>query len=277
MKNFEEIGKALVCFHIGRGGRFYNPGHKSYNPYVKCFSDLTNQDWLFLNNEDEEGNTLEDENWTLTDCSGNVLLEGRDEIEAETGTLSRDGEYDADVVKRLEDCDESELELVYKNGFHHTLMPEDLLAYCCWRMDWKMIDTVDYDGEASCIVRFTDGTSGTISFTVEQTVSDTIDDFFTENNIDEKSREKYRSNIETEYEDLFKRFTLYCVDVANRVWECTDHEHGIVCRFRWHQFNEIQQIQMQDDTLTDPMALAKALREMGDWLAENHKDVIFNE
>lgn len=274
--NFEEIGKALVCFHIGRGGHFHNPGHKSYNPWVKSFGDLVNQDWLFLNNEDEEGNPLDDDDWTLTDCSGNVMLEGRDEIEAETGTLSKDGEYDTDIVQRLEDCDQDEIELVYKEGTHHTLMDADLLAYCCWRMDWKMIDKVDYDGKTSCTVNFTDGTSGTITFTKDQDIHDTIDDFFTENDIDDKSREKWFDDIEAQYDDCLDRFTLYRSSEDPSWWVCTDQENGIVCRFKWHQFNETQKMTFLEDVeQPDAMAIARLMREMGDWLGEHHQDKIF--
>ena len=67
----------------------------------------------------------------------------------------------------------------------------------------------------------------------------------------------------------------YSLDLP-QVWECTDQENGIVCRFRWHQFNETQQVKVADgQTEPDAMAMAKAMREMGDWLAENHKDVVF--
>lgn len=274
--NFEEIGKALVCFHIGRGGHFHNPGHKSYNPWVKSFGDLVNQDWLFINNEDEEGNELDDDDWTLTDCSGNVLIEGRDEIEAETGTLSRDGEYDTDIVQRLEDCDDDEIELVYEEGTHHSLMDDDLLAYCCWRLDKKMIDTVDFDAPRACTVNFTDGTNGTITFTEGQDINDTIDDFFVENDIDDKSRDKWFDKIECEYDDCLERFTLYRDDNDLRDgWKCTDQENGIVCRFKIHRFNETQQFEFNTDVDPDAAVIAKALREMGDWLSANHKEIVF--
>lgn len=200
--NYNEIGKSLVCFHIGRGGRFHNPGHKTYNPWIKSFSEIVNQDWLFVNNEDEDGNAYDDDDWTLTDCSGNVLLKGRDKIEAETGILSRDGEYDTDIVQRLEDCDDDEIELVYKEGFHHSLVKEDLLSYCCWRLDKKMIDSVDFNEKTSCVVNFTDGSSDTITFTKDNDIYDTIDDFFTDNDIDDISRDKWFDKIEQEYNDI---------------------------------------------------------------------------
>lgn len=274
--DFEKTGKALVCFHIGRGGHFHNPGHKSYNPWVKSFEELVNQDCLFLNNEDEEGNELDDDEWTLTDCCGRVLLEGRDEIEAETGSLSRDGEYDTDIVQRLEDCDDEEIELVYKEGTHHTLMDDELLAYCCWRLDMKMIDTVDFGKLRSCTVNFTDGTNGIITFTECQTISDTIDDFFIENDIDEKSRDKWFADIECEYNDCLDRFTLCRDDNDLREgWKCTDQENGIVCRFKVRQFNETQQFEFNSDVEPDAAGIAKALREMGDWLSENHKELLF--
>lgn len=275
MRNFNEIGKSTVCFHIGRGGRFWNPGHKTYNSYVKSFGELVNQDWVFVNNEDENGNTLDDEDWTLTDCNGNVLLEGRKEICSETGTLPKDGLYDSDIVKRLEDCDEEEIELVYNEGFHHTLTNEDLLAYCCWRMDKKMIDSVDFNGRTSCNVKFMDGTSDTITFAKDSDIYETIDDFFTDNDIDEKSREKWFDEIELRYNDCFERFIIYrdSEDLRDG-WVCTDRENGITCRFKAHKFNETQNITM-DNEIADVMFVARLMREMGDWLGENHREIVF--
>lgn len=281
-KNFEEIGKALVAFHVGRASwasrpeTSYENDVESFKMLVeRCYNDYYGAGKFWLKNTTEDDELMEDKDWTLTDCNGNVCLEGRDEIEAMTGTLEIDGDYDTWYVQRLEDCSEDELKLIYEDGYHHTLSDEDLLAYCCYGLDKKMIDSVDY-GKEACTVHFTDGTNGTIEFKRDEDICDTIDDFFSENDIDDKSREKFFDDIEAEYEDLFKRFTLYRTANDPQVWECTDKDNGIVCRFRWHQFNETQQVKVTDEqSEPDAMAMARAMREMGDWLAENHKDVVF--
>ena len=62
-------------------------------------------------------------------------------------------------------------------------------------------------------------------------------------------------------------------------WVCTDTEHNIVCRFQAHNFNDSQEFTLLDgDTFaTKEQAIAHAtyLREMADWLRENHYDKIF--
>ncbi len=100
-----------VCFHIGRGGRFYNAGHKSFNPNVEKLSDCFTEN-SFLYDQDENGNAIPDSEWRLCNGNGTVLLEGRDAIESETGCLDWDGEYDTDIVKPLNECDEKECQLL---------------------------------------------------------------------------------------------------------------------------------------------------------------------
>ena len=106
-----------VCFHVGRGGYHHNPGYKTYNPYVHSIQDLSV--YGFLHCEDEDGNPLPDDEWTLTDQAGNIILEGRKEIESPVGVLEWDGIYDTDIVRYLEDCTKEEMELVmeaYRNN-----------------------------------------------------------------------------------------------------------------------------------------------------------------
>ena len=52
-------------------------------------------------------------------------------------------------------------------------------------------------------------------------------------------------------------------------WKCTDQENGIVCHFKIHRFNETQQFEFNTDVDPDAAVIAKALREMGDWLSAN--------
>ena len=115
----------IVCFHVGRGGYHNNPGYKSFNPYVHSIQDLFEDG--FLNCEDEDGNELPDEEWTLTDQGGNIILEGRQEIESPVGILEWDTIYDTDIVKYIEDCTKEEIELIMEAYRYHEIEDENLM------------------------------------------------------------------------------------------------------------------------------------------------------
>ena len=101
----------IVAFHIGRGGRFHNPGHKTFNPHIQKLSDCFSESCIVLS-EDKDGNALPDDQWQLIDGGSNVILEGRANIESTTGVLDWDGQYDTDIVQYLSDCDENEIQLI---------------------------------------------------------------------------------------------------------------------------------------------------------------------
>ena len=118
----------IVCFHVGIGGYHNNPGYKTYNPNVKTIQDIYNSvDNCFINCEDEDGNTLPDDEWTLTDQGGNIILEGRKEIESPVGILEWDTIYDTDIVKYLEDCTDEEIELIMKAYQNYEIENNDLI------------------------------------------------------------------------------------------------------------------------------------------------------
>jgi hypothetical protein len=59
-------------------------------------------------------------------------------------------------------------------------------------------------------------------------------------------------------------------------WVCTDTVNKIVCQFENHKFNETQKITFLDDVENpNPLAIAKMMREMGDFLSENYYNIIF--
>ena len=115
----------IVCFHVGRGGYHNNPGYKSFNPYVHSIQDLFEDG--FLNCEDEDGNPLPDNEWTLTDQGGNIILEGRQEIESPVGVLEWDTIYDTDIVKYIEDCTDEEIKLIMKAYQNYEIENNDLI------------------------------------------------------------------------------------------------------------------------------------------------------
>lgn len=62
---------------------------------------------------------------------------------------------------------------------------------------------------------------------------------------------------------------------APSTWVVTDTINGIVVRFNEHQFNDTQKATLFDNHITDMMELARAMRELGDWLAVNYSDIVF--
>lgn len=99
--------KKVAHFHVGRGGKFHNPGHKT-------FVDIEPMHFREYDNiieQDEDGNPLPDDEWYANDGS-EILLTGKTAIIAETGILDYDGEYDTEIFKYLDDCDEDELWLI---------------------------------------------------------------------------------------------------------------------------------------------------------------------
>ena len=57
-------------------------------------------------------------------------------------------------------------------------------------------------------------------------------------------------------------------------WVATDTDNGIVIKFREHQFNETQQTTLLNGdtfkTAEEALAVATYMREIADWLRENH-------
>ena len=137
---FVEAQNIKVRFHIGRGGRFNNAGHKTYVGTVKdlsaCFCDS------FLISEDENGKALPDSEWRLVDGGGNVILSGRDEIESDTGILDWDGEYNTDIVRHLSECDDDEYQLILDTAERGEYVEKAVLAYVCSALDKLMATSI---------------------------------------------------------------------------------------------------------------------------------------
>ena len=130
----------IVAFHVGRGGRFHNQGHKSFMPHVNRLSDCFTND-SFIMEKNSEGDTLPDEEWLLCDNGGNVILKGRDNIESETGILDWDGEYDTDIIKYVSECDENELRLLLQ-AYEKQELDEDILVAVMYHWP-NMVRVVD--------------------------------------------------------------------------------------------------------------------------------------
>ena len=137
---FEEAQNIKVRFHIGRGGRFHNAGHKTYEGTVNGLSDCFGDSIVI--SEDEHEKPLPDSEWQLVDSGGNVILNGRDEIESETGVLDWDGEYDTDIVRHLSECDDDEYQLILDAAERGAYVEKDVLAYACSALDKLMATSI---------------------------------------------------------------------------------------------------------------------------------------
>lgn len=189
----------IVCFHIGRGGSFNNPGHKTYVADIHCVQDCISLDGDVIN-EDEKGNPLPDSEWQYVDSGGEAVLQGRAAIEAETGIVDYDGEYDTYIIKELEDCDEEEIDLLYdayKEGADFSLDAE-LCDYICEYKGLHRIRTINFDSTNADVLVSTDDPNCSnyihfdwSGFDNEDDALDAWKEFFEDNDIDEVSQKKW--------------------------------------------------------------------------------------
>lgn len=105
--------RIVVAFHIGRGGRFYNAGHRSFIG-EKNFQELIEDSLNFLvyRDRDDKGRFCKP---FYTDASGNVIVEP-DDMNNEVGRLNWDNQYDTDVACYLDECTDFELEEIATSG-----------------------------------------------------------------------------------------------------------------------------------------------------------------
>ncbi len=99
----------IVAFNI----RNLNGRKVTYVPDVTKLSDVFREEDV-ISDTDIDGNPLPGEQWQLLDNGVNVLLEGRDEIEAETGSIDYDNDYGKWIVKHLSECNKEEDEALYQ-------------------------------------------------------------------------------------------------------------------------------------------------------------------
>lgn len=189
--------KIIVAFHIGRGGRYNNQGHKSFMPYVSKLSDCINYEKDTIISQDENGNELPDKEWKLID-GGNIILEGRDAIESDTGVLNWDNDYDTDIVQYLDECSQDELEIIYQAYLDGEYMPYELKDYICEAMGLHRIDNIKfYQTNAEvhcndCILTFNwDGE--------KDVTEEDAKEWMEENNIDPISIKNYADDFEQHF------------------------------------------------------------------------------
>lgn len=73
------------------------------------------------------------------------------------------------------------------------------------------------------------------------------------------------------------RFRLERSTQQENGWVLTDTENMIVVRFEEHRFNDTQKVTLLNGdnvaSMEEAMARVRALREMADWMRENHYNI----
>lgn len=91
----------IVKFHVGRGGRFFNAGHKTFLG-ISRIDEGADYNSLFPN--EETGDFL--------DCNGNSVGLTIEEAATGIGTIDLDGNYDSTYTKYITDISEEELDIL---------------------------------------------------------------------------------------------------------------------------------------------------------------------
>lgn len=71
------------------------------------------------------------------------------------------------------------------------------------------------------------------------------------------------------------RFLLQHSQTQPDGWVCTDTENGVVIRWTERRFNDTQKTTFLYDVHNpDPLKIARIMREMADWIALNHMELV---
>lgn len=193
-----EEKRTIVAFHIGRGGRFHNPGHKTFMPHITHLSQCYNDKCIIIS-EDDNGNELPGEQWELIDGGSNVILRGCDAISNEVGILEWDTIYDTDIVKYLDECDDDELELIYKTYLDDVEYLSDELKDAAVKSQFqkRIINVKFYKSNAE--VQTNDGTIHYEWDGYEDVTEDDAAEWMEEHCIDPLSIKKWADSFETHF------------------------------------------------------------------------------
>lgn len=105
--------RIVVAFHIGRGGQFNSPGHKTYKGEIN-FAQLCNSQNQYLSevNRDSNGRFCRP---YLIDAGGSTAVTP-DDYGKDVGVINYDFEYDKWICCYIDECDDSELMMIYQAG-----------------------------------------------------------------------------------------------------------------------------------------------------------------
>lgn len=137
--------RIIVAFHIGRGGKHFNPGHVTFigeMDFQKLMRAGNNADRLFEQDRDENGRFCKH---YMTDCNGTVMVDA-DEMTAKTGRLDWDGDYDTDICRYIEDCSNEDI--------FRIILSNEVLSYDLekWLREYIQVGIEHQDSEIECFV-----------------------------------------------------------------------------------------------------------------------------
>lgn len=169
----------FVRFHVGRGGRFNNQGHLSFvneDNFQDLISACKDDANLFEVNSvyDVETDTekdLPEEEWYLYDAGNKILVQGKEAMEAETGCLDWDGEYDTDYVKTTDELNDKEIECLWEEYCKDAWMSDELKDAICTLKDKKRVHNIKrYQTNLECFCQsgVEDGCSTCVSVDFDQ-------------------------------------------------------------------------------------------------------------
>ena len=118
-----------IVFHIGRGGRFHNAGHKYYSFCMDTLDELLEYTGCSLKTKDEEGKSLPDDEWAIIDECEEEVLKGREAIESDCIKIDIDGDFDTYIIKPLEECDDEEISILADEYFDNTFLEDDDIEF----------------------------------------------------------------------------------------------------------------------------------------------------
>lgn len=132
----EEDKDVYVSFHVGRGGRFHNPGYLAFRgeyDFQKLLRECSDSLFFVQESFDENGNekTLPENEWYVHDGTDMHLLDGKEEIEAKTGVLNFDNDYNKDYTTTLDDCNDEEMAALKRayESVERSFMSDELKQY----------------------------------------------------------------------------------------------------------------------------------------------------
>ena len=104
---------------------------RKFLPEVKDFQDLQRLEAkrLYPCCSDDDGNALPDDEWAVYDIDGNILIQGRENIESPVGELCFTSSVDECVVKYVEECDKDELRMIYDAYRYGYFINQEVVEY----------------------------------------------------------------------------------------------------------------------------------------------------
>ena len=114
MKSLIEYNeKTILCFHIGRGGRFYNSGHLTFEG-TKKITETSAFEHLFPPRYKNGNDNLRSLKAEWRDGNGNPTELTNEVIKTGVGRINIDNDFDTTYTTYLKDLSENEIEAILK-------------------------------------------------------------------------------------------------------------------------------------------------------------------